>query len=70
MSSQTARARWWSKITRSLVLFAVGLALIVKDSVQGVERPVFIAAYLVMMGLGPVLAADERRRERMQDGTE
>lgn len=47
------------------LLFFVGLGAFIREAVlqAGPERPVFIMAYLGMMGMPVFLWADERRRE-------
>lgn len=57
---------WWTKITRDLVLFAVGVGLIVNEAVlrSGPERPSLLVAYMAMVGAPTVLRYDERRRGR------
>lgn len=55
MTVQT-RTRWWSKITRDLVLVTVGLGLTVREGLtSGPERPSLYILYAGMMGLGSVL---------------
>jgi len=48
-----------------LVLFTAGLAGVFHQTVvRETPSPAALGAFLVMMGLTPVLRADERRRER------
>lgn len=63
MPSST-RARWWTKISRDLVLFAVGLGLTINEALRaGPERPSLLVLYAGMMGLPAILRFDEQRRK-------
>lgn len=65
--TQQARRQWWTKITRDLVLFAVGVGLVIRESiVAGPERPSLYVLYAGMMGLGPVLRYAEHRQRRQE----
>lgn len=58
------RTRWWSKITRDIVLFAAGLALTVNEALRaGPERPSLLVLFAGMMGLPAVMRFDEQRRK-------
>lgn len=60
--ASTPRQRWWTKITRDLVLFVGGLGFMAHEVlVQPVERPYVITACLGMMGLPVFLRWDSRR---------
>ena len=49
------------RLTRDLVLFVAGLVGLAHETlVQETERPVLIAAFLVMMGLPAFFRLDER----------
>lgn len=57
-----SRQRWWTKITRDLVLLGAGLAFMAHEVfVQPVERPYVITACLGMMGLPVFLRWDSKR---------
>lgn len=60
------RARWWSKITRDVVLFSVALGLITLTGLGLVpSRPELYPLYAGMVGLGPILRyAENRQREQ------
>lgn len=65
--TRQARRRWWTKITRDFVLFAVGVSLVIRESiVAGPERPSLYVLYAGMMGLGPVLRYAENRQRRQE----
>lgn len=58
------RVRWWSKITRDIILFASGLALTVNEALRaGPERPSLLVLFAGMMGLPAVFRFDEIRRK-------
>lgn len=59
------RSRWWTKITRDLVLFTTGLVLTVNEAIlrNGVERPSLLVLYAGMMGFPAVIRYDEKRRK-------
>lgn len=69
--TKQARARWWTKITRDLVLLASGIALTVNEALfrAGSERPSLYVLFAGMMGLGPVLRYAEARAEREKTST-
>ncbi len=58
------RAKWWTKITRDLVLFTAGLGLTIREGLtNGAERPSLYVLYAGMMGLGQVLRFAEARQK-------
>lgn len=58
------RTRWWSKITRDVVLLAAGLGLTINEALRaGPERPSLLVLYAGMMGLPAVMRFDELRRK-------
>lgn len=60
---RSPRRRWWTKVTRDLVLFVAGLGFMAHEVlIQPVERPFIISAALGMMGLPVFLRLDERRQ--------
>lgn len=60
---QTTRARWWSKITRDLVLFGLGAVFMSHEVfLMTEERPWIIYAALGMLGSPVFLRVDEWRR--------
>lgn len=62
MSRAKRPARWWSKITRDVILCATGVALTINESLRGgAERPSLYVLYAGMMGLGPILRFAESR---------
>lgn len=66
MSSPTARIRWWSKITRDLVLFSLGLGLAIHETIfyTGPERPSTLIFITGLLGLVPVLRFEEHLRTK------
>ena len=63
-SPSRGRPTWSHKVTRDLVLFAVGLGLTIHESLAaGPERPSLYILYAGMMGLGPILRYAESRQK-------
>lgn len=64
MTKTGGRRGWSHKITRDLILFAVGLGLTVNEAIfhGGPERPSLLVLYAGMMGLPAVMRFDELRR--------
>ena len=62
--------RWWSKITRDLVLLVAGLVLLIFEAVIRSQPPreSLLVLYAGMMGLPAVLRYDENRRKRKPKG--
>lgn len=59
------RARWWTKLTRDLILCAVAVGLTIHESLgHGPERPSLYILYAGMMGLGPVMRYAESRQRK------
>lgn len=67
MTRRQARARWWTRLTRDSVLFAVGLVSFVYEVLHGGGRPAVLAACVTLMGLPVGLRVDERQRRRDRD---
>lgn len=62
------RVRWWTKITRDVVLLGVGLGLTIRESLTtGPERPSLYVLYAGMMGMGGVLRYAEGRQKTRED---
>lgn len=59
------KVHWWTKITRDLILFVVGLALTINEAFfyDGPERTNLLILYAGMMGLPFVLRYEELRRK-------
>lgn len=57
------KTRWWSKITRDVVLFTAGLALTINEGLlRDGDRPSLLVLYAGMMGLPAIFRFDEQRR--------
>lgn len=63
MTRPSSRSRWWSKITRDVILFAVGLALTIHEGLKDPPHdPSLLVLYAGMMGLPAIFRFDEIRR--------
>jgi hypothetical protein len=55
----------WPKISRDVVLFVSGLALIINEATRsGPERPYLLMLFAGMIGLPVFLRTDERRQQQ------
>lgn len=70
-SSPAGRSWHWPKITRDTFLLGVGTVTFIHEAFirdgRLAERFYIIAASLTLMGLAPILRADERRRASGKD---
>lgn len=58
-------AAWHKKVSRDLILFAVGLSGIVHETItSGAERPALLGLFGAMVGLPLFLRADESKNDK------
>lgn len=69
-TSPPPRRRWYAKVTRDLVLFAVGLVLLINEALlrPGDPRESLLIVYAGMMGLPAILQAEFLRKKNGGDG--
>ncbi len=60
------KSRWWSKLTRDLLLFSLGVVFSIHEVLlrSGPERPETLIFISFLLGAPIALRYDERRRDR------